>query len=267
MEPHVEDTAKLFLEIASEQRLAIIYNLSEKKYTISEMAKKLDATVPEVHRNFNRLSNTKIIQKTLDNGYSLTVFGTVILAQIPSYRFVHHNNDFFDEHNLGSLPSKFVQRLGDLMSSELVNGYVKVSELWLDIYKNASKYVCNVLTEASYDPHILDILNKNLENKIPLRSIFSDSTVVTKDRKENIEKFDFEKFLEKDLLKRKMHKNTDIVVVLNEKEAGLCLPLPSGQPDLSKMFYSDDENFHDWCLDYFDYLWENSSSFQESKLR
>jgi len=33
------------------------------------------------------------------------------------------------------------------------------------------------------------------------------------------------------------------------------------------MFYGDDPIFHEWCLDYFRYCWENSQVFLEKKLR
>ena len=71
----IDDVAGEFLEIASAQRLSIITLLYEEKFTISAMAKKLDATVPEVHRNFGRLTKAKIIEKDTDSNYHLTVFG------------------------------------------------------------------------------------------------------------------------------------------------------------------------------------------------
>ena len=64
-----------------------------------------------------------------------------------------------------------------------------------------------------------------------------------------------------------MKKGIKMVVVLNEKEAGVIFPRKNNEVDLSKMFYSTDSNFHEWCLDYFNYSWKNSNSFQEHKLK
>jgi len=50
-----EKIAENFLELSSEQRLKIIFRLMKKKSNISSMAKELDATSPEVHRNFTRM--------------------------------------------------------------------------------------------------------------------------------------------------------------------------------------------------------------------
>jgi len=60
--------------------------------------------------------------------------------------------------------------------------------------------------------------------------------------------------------------HVSIVVLLNEKESCLIFPNQSGEPDMREMFYSIDPEFHEWCLDYFEYCWKNSTSFQESKI-
>ena len=52
----MEDFAQYFLEVSSEQRLKIIQLINEKEFRLSELAKKLDATTPEVHRNLERLA-------------------------------------------------------------------------------------------------------------------------------------------------------------------------------------------------------------------
>jgi hypothetical protein len=63
-----------------------------------------------------------------------------------------------------------------------------------------------------------------------------------------------------------MKKNIKIAVVLNEMEAGVSFPTSDGEPDLSKMFYSSDSLFHEWCFDFFTDTWKTGTSFQETKL-
>ena len=47
----------------------------------------------------------------------------------------------------------------------------------------------------------------------------------------------------------------------------MIFPNSEGIPDLSEMFYSSDADFRDWCYDFFEQSWKNSSNFQESKLK
>lgn len=262
----IDDVADEFQEIASAQRLNIIQRLYEKKFTVSSMARELEATAPEVHRNFGRLTKSGIIVKDTDANYHLTLFGKTIYKQISSIMFIASKKKYFAEHDFGNIPIKFVHRIGELENSKMVKGYVKVFETWNSIYKNAEKYIYNILVEVSYNSDLGEILIQKLESNVKIHSIFSDMAIVSEERQKMLKEKNFKKFITNDTLKRKMNKSITLVVVLNEREATINFPTNSGEVDLSKMFYSTDPLFHEWCLDYFDYLWKNSGSFRESKL-
>ncbi|HEX6562555.1 MAG TPA: winged helix-turn-helix domain-containing protein, partial [Nitrososphaera sp.] len=57
------NTEKTFFELASEQRLSILFRLNEKKAKISQLAKDLNITMQEAHRNVNRLQDAGLIEK------------------------------------------------------------------------------------------------------------------------------------------------------------------------------------------------------------
>jgi len=58
-----------------------------------------------------------------------------------------------------------------------------------------------------------------------------------------------------------------VFVVLNDTESLVVFPNLKGEVDLSFGFFSNDEKFHDWCLDYHSYLWENADFCELSKMR
>lgn len=255
-----------FLEVASEQRLGILLSLNEQKSNLSSMAKHLDTTAAEVHRNLGRLQKSGLVRKDPDGNYGLTLYGRTICAQIPTLRFMAKNKKYFENHDFADLPAKYIQRIGALAESDLVTGYVKVMEQWENIYKGANEYICNILIETPYNEKLLKIIDSKLNDKIKISSVFSEAAIVPKDRQELLTKFNFSKFVKDGLLERKMKKNIKIAMILNEKEAALSFPTDEGEPDLSKMFYSSDGSFHEWCLDFFEDFWKKSTSFQEAKL-
>ncbi len=71
----------------------------------------------------------------------------------------------------------------------------------------------------------------------------------------------------KGLVQRKMAEKIQVVTVLNERQACVLFPGPNGEADLNNMLYSEDPLFHEWCLDYFRYMWDNSDIFDESKVK
>jgi predicted transcriptional regulator len=260
-----EEAANNFLELSSQQRLQIIFRLLERKSKVTTMAKDLDATIQEVHRNFARLEDGGFITKDMDGYYSLTTYGKTICSQIPSIIFLSENRKYFEDHNFGDIPPKFIMRIGQLANSECTKGVTKILEQWKSIYKNANKYIYEILTEVPLDIIVPKV--KRIEKGIKLNYILSESTIVPKGRKQLLQKLNYDKLIEKGLVERKMKKMVQTLIVLNEKEASISFPNIEGEPDITEMFYSTDPMFHEWCLDYFRYCWYESEIFQESKLK
>ena len=259
-----EKAADHFLELASPQRLQILFKLSEKPFAITEMAKELDSTKQEVHRNFRRLEDIRLIEKDIDGKYSITTFGKTMCTQVPSLVFLSQNMEYFEDHEFGDMPTKFIMRTGQLAGGKHIKGVVKVLEQWKTIYKNANEYVYEVLYEVPLD--LIEPLVKRIKEGIQFNYIFSKSAVIPKGRKDLLRKLGFDKLIEKGLVERKMMDSVLTVVVLNEKEACVLFPNRKGEADISEMFYGNDLMFHEWCLDYFRYCWYGSDVFQESKL-
>jgi predicted transcriptional regulator len=267
MELPIGKIAGNFLEVASEQRLNILIHLNEQKINISSMAKKLDATVPEVHRNFARLTKSGLILKNVEGSYRLTTLGKTMIDQIPAIVFISNNEKFFKSHTFGNIQTKFIRTIGSLADSEIISGYVKVTEKWKQIYENGEEFINNILVEASYSPELMGIIEDKLNKKVIINSVFSDSAIVTSERKKSISKINMNKFIEKDTLERRMKKDVKIALIMNEKEAGISFPTHENEVDLSKIMYSSKPEFHEWCYDYFKHVWESSGSFQETNLK
>ena len=115
--------AENFLELASSQRLQILFKLMERsRKRIEPMAKELDATKQEVHRNLVRLEQSGLITKDREGKYSLTTFGRTMCAEIPSILFLSQHRDYFLDHDFGDIPVKFVMRAGQLATGSHIKG-------------------------------------------------------------------------------------------------------------------------------------------------
>ena len=265
MSDPIDETADYVLDLASPQRLSILFKLLEKNSTPTEIAKKLDSTKQEVHRNFTRLTESGLIEKNNDGRYSLTTFGEVVCIQVPTLVFLSQNRKYFEGHSMGDIPHKFKIRCGQLASGNHIKGFSKVMEKWKLIYKNSDEYVYEILSEVPLD--LIEPLVKRIKKGVKFNYIFSESVVVPEGRKSLLRKLGFGKLVEKGLVERKMADNVQTVIVLSEKEACVLFPDKNGEADISEMFYSDDPMFHEWCLDYFRYCWYGSDIFRESKLK
>lgn len=253
------------LEISSEQRMLILLHLSDQRLKLSEIAKKIDATSPEVHRNLERLTKSNLIKKDNDGFYTLSTYGTTFLSVIPTISFMSKNKKYFADHTFGNIPLKFIQRIGSLSNSQIITGVSRVLETWKEMFGNSKEYIYGILYEEPLDL-IEPVINKAKEG-VKIQSIFSDMAIVPKGRKELLEKLGFSNIMEHGYVERKIKKDVQVVVVINEKEASVMFPNKEGEVDMSRMFFSVDPAFHEWCLDYFRYCWYGSEAFSERKIK
>ena len=128
MQTSFENTSQDFFELSSQQRLEIIFTLSKNIKKLIELATELDVTRQEVHRNLIRLEKNGFVSKEKDGYFSLTPFAKTICSQIPSIRFLSGHREYFETHDFGGVPNKFVMRIGQLSNVTQVSGVMKVLE-------------------------------------------------------------------------------------------------------------------------------------------
>jgi predicted transcriptional regulator len=266
----LENTEQTFVELASEQRLSILFRLTEEDTKLSQLAKDLGVTMQEVHRNVNRLMEVGLIKKNSGGMFSLTTFGNTIIKQIPAYDFLSRNKEYFSDHNLGEIPMKFVHRIGALNNSEYLAGMVAVIERWKQLYNDSSEYIYGMVPQIPLEL-IESVIPKVKNEGVKFNYILPQKAIVPKKRTQLLTQSGFYDLLkmEKKVVDRRMVDRVHVAVVLNENQATVMFPTVKDKivADMNSMFYSrDDSLFHEWCLDYFRYCWYNSKSFDESKL-
>ncbi len=264
MSHNIEDFAEYFLEVSSEQRLKIIQLINEKEFKLSELAKKLDSTTSEVHRNLERLEKSGFIIKNSSGHFVLTSLGQMMLGLTPNLAFIINNNKYFLNHPIDSLPQKFISRLGELFDCKLVSSYVNVFEYWKKIYENSHEYIYNILYDVPYFDDFVNPIHDKLSQGIKVKSIFYEKAMVSDSRSDVVKKF--KKYIDNGDIQRMMIKNIGAAVILNEKQSCLIFPNIDGKLDAGYAFTSEDPLFHQWCFDYFNYSWYNAYPFVEKKL-
>jgi predicted transcriptional regulator len=267
-----ENTARTFFELGSAQRLAILYKIAEVKCNLARLSKDLGCTMPEVRRNIIRLTNSGMVDRESNGTFFLTTFGKTVLEQIPTLDFLSRNKDYFSDHTFSALPLKFIRRIGSLTNSKLVSGLVTVDERLNDIYNRSQEYVYAMIPEVPIDliESIVARLKK-IENKnFRFSYILPAHATVPKRRKQLLETLGFEELLKKGTVERKMVNSLLVGIVLNDEQGCVMFPRIHRnnkiEIDMNSMFYGEDPDFHEWCLDYYRYIWHNARWFDEKGL-
>lgn len=262
--------AEIFVELASSQRLSIIFMISFQRLNLSLLAKSLNLTMQEVHRNTKRLIDAGLIEKNLEGIFLLTTFGSAIIKQISIFDFLSNNKNYFSDHVLGNIPIKFIQRIGALSEGKFISGIVRVIESWKRLYNESNEYIYGILPQIPLEL-IQTVIPKIKNEGIKFNYILPKNAIVPKIRSDMQKSSGYTELLKQGIIERKMIDKVDVAVILNEKQATVMFPTIKGETDMNCMFLSNDLRsndglFHEWCLDFFKYCWHNSKSFDERKL-
>jgi len=148
--------------------------------------------------------------------YGLTTFGKTMCVEIPSILFLSQHNEYFQDHDFGSIPLKFVMRAGQLATGSHIKGITKTLQKWKSVYSNANEYICEILSEIPED--LFDPILKKIKNGVKFEYIVSESAIVPEGRLTRLKESGFYELIENGSIERKMQKSVQTVVVLNEKE-------------------------------------------------
>lgn len=264
MSSYNEKIAGYFLELASEQRLNILSDLLKKPNRVNLLAKKLQVTPQEVHRNLDRLSHAGMVKKGLEDHYRITSIGKIMLSQMSLVSFLSKNKKFFDGHDLDDVPTKFTKRLGVLEECKHIKGVTAVLEKWRTIYSNSEKYVYDILSESP--PETVTPLLKRIAKGVEYRHIISKQFIEPEGRVKMLEKMGYYKYIEEKKIQRRETKSVSVILVMNEKEAGIIFSTSSDEPDLRNMFYGKSAGFHEWCHDFFEHMWKKSRKISNQRI-
>ncbi len=266
----VDDTqsnslSELFMELAGETRSSMLLSLQEEKLKGMQLAKKLNLSIQETHRNTSRLAQTGLIKKDSDGFFSLTPYGRILVPQLVPFDFLNKHKNYFDEHFPSDLPPKFLQRIGNLSNCELIRGNFAIVDKWLSLAEDAKEYLRIITTQIP--PQFFKLKISKAKKGLHIFLIHGENTIAPKGFKKELTSSVVRNLISEGIYKRKMVKKIQTMVVMNEKRGILFFPDSKGESDMYYAFISDDPDFHEWCVDYFDYIWNKAGTYEVSKIR
>jgi predicted transcriptional regulator len=254
----------LFMELASELRCSILVSLGKKPAKLSSLARELDTTVQDVHRNVSRLAEAGLVRRD-DSLFRLTEYGRIVIKQISYFLFMKKHSRFFEDHTLGSMPEKFVQRIGALQNCELVSSIAPVLERLKKLESGAKRQLKIIISQAwaeeggiliELSMHGVDVFSIVGRNTIFPREIV-ESTIKTMERLGVNEK-----------MKVRMTEKIDVALYIADDQAAVMFSNMKDEVDMSALFVGSDPAFYEWCSDLFDYMWERAEGrFDVKKTR
>jgi predicted transcriptional regulator len=260
-----EKTEKTLFELANADRLLILSQLEKEHNTLSGLSRQLGIVVQEIHRNINRLVEAGLVKKESGNRHSLTTLGSTTLMQLSSIKFLADNSKYFSEHSLGELPAKFIHRIGALVNSSFLDNPVAVFEYQRELIDSTQEYLHIALPQIpSYLIECVQLLFRR--KGVKLRYLLPLNAVMPKKRHTAAVHAEFYQLLQEGIAQRRMLKTIRTGIIMNERQALVMFSTARGEVDMGSCFCSNSEQFHEWCADYFEHIWQKSRPYDTKKL-
>ena len=254
----MENYSSLLFELASVDRLDIMFLLKKTPLKLSHISNKLNFTVQETSRNMARLSEAELITKDVDGAFHLTPYGEEALNLLSGFRFLFDNRKYFAAHTLRELPQEFRDSLGMLEGSEFIGdvmvGFHNIERL----IANAGEHVWILTNQilASTIPYLMQAVERGTE----FRLLMPKDYLPSKDIREIVLNPAFEKAARTRRLQIRYLDKIDAFLCLSEKEASaIGFPNPEGKLDYIG-FNSKNTTATQWTKALFTHFWDKATT-------
>ncbi|MDH3618989.1 MAG: hypothetical protein OEM89_09750 [Nitrosopumilus sp.] len=193
----------------------------------------------------------------MTGNYSISEYGKSVLIKTQSLDFITKHKKFFKEHTFGETPSFLINCIGMLSKGEFVDGAVANFERWKKMIENSKEFFYGIFTQT---PHRTDVsIATKSETGLKIKLIFGKNGVRS-DYFALAKKLNFEKQISQNV-ERRISDLTLVNLMITENQACVMFPDRKNQTDVGKTFLSSDLNFHQWCMEFFNYKWNESEPF------
>jgi predicted transcriptional regulator len=261
----MEHLCALLFELSNEDRLRIVRHLHSNPSNVTHLSQKLGFTIQETSRHLSRLGHVGLTTKEADGEYHLTLYGNLVLAQLPSFAFASQHRAYFEDHTTEALPPEFLTRLSDLSRSRYVSEVVASFYNVDRIIREAKEYVWQITDQylLSTMAPTCDVLERGVQVwDIEPKTMVVPTNIMDAYLADGNVRASVRQARTTGLLEERMLERIDVYLHMNEREVAiLAFPQANGRFDYLG-FSSTDERAHAWCRGLFRHYWARASNRQ-----
>lgn len=252
----MEDLAALLFVLSSPNRLAMLSELRTSDFRLTSLAERMSATAQETSKHLTRLKDAKLVKKTSEGLYSLTMYGSYVSALLPQFDFLSKHREYFLSHDLTFLPARFIYRIRELSDAQYADHVSQVVAHADLVLQEAEEYVLGMADQCISEDGHGGLVEALFSRNVSVRDICARGEA----QKARLPKSQRGSFEVREMDEVRM------ALGMNEKVAGVCFPDLDGRIDFSRGFVSTDGSFLKWCRDVFDYYWAESKRVSPEEL-
>ncbi len=239
------EISKVLFELASNRRASILFELEKHNLKMKHIASTLDMNLTETFRHLQRLSDAKLVEKTIDGTYTITSLGILAVGLLSTSNFILKYGTYFLEHDLSCLPYEFLNRLGELANGEFCGDTLTNFNRVRAMVNEADEYIW-AMAEQSESSHV-QVTNEKVSKGLQFRFIMQQNLARTIKITPEVEH----------LKERRVLERICVTFLITEKESVVNFRRLDGEMHFIG-FFGRDEKFRKWTRDLFTFCWEKA---------
>jgi predicted transcriptional regulator len=238
----------MLFEMSNDIRHNIMLLLLRKPERMTQIAKELDLTSPEVSRHLTRLSETKLIEKDKANFYHVTNFGEYLLNSLMDLEFITKHRDYFVKHSAVNIPQIFQRRMSEISTYKLKNNFMEFLSFINQKIKESEEYVWLYIDQYPIlaIESMLNSVERGVKYRIIEQSDLSGPNIV----------FDKKHLIsiegKKPRVEVKMHQRKDVYLFISDKGSAIAFPSQSG---FDYIGFVNEDGGDSWVKELFEHYW------------
>lgn len=245
------DFGELLFTLSNDDRLEILRLLMEDEQRMTGLANRIGSTPQETSRNIGRLQDNQLVERTPDGTYRVTPYGSHVQHFVRPIRFLYSHRDYFREHTLSVIPSRFLSRIGELEGSGYSGDVMFSFHSVVQMIEEAEEYVwimSNQILMSTLQP-----LHQALRRGVVFRLIIPLGLQPPAEFLEHINS----EVWRGDRSEMRVRERCEYVVTMSEKTAFISFPTQDGRLDYLG-FRAETGEAHEWCRELFLDSWRAS---------
>jgi predicted transcriptional regulator len=247
----------LLFELSNEYRHGILLLLQERPFRITDMAKELSLTYPEIRRHVSRLQDIGLIQRDMNGFYRLTPYGDTALLILMEYQFLASNGEYFKTHSLSNIPTQFVKQIGELYDSRKIDDAMNFLRHTESLFNESEDYVWMLVDQFPITS--LSTIVKTIERGVQFRIIEPRERILDPDLAA-LTSDEIQALIRArgtPLVEQRMLDEVKVLLCLSDNTFVLAFPTSDGKFDY-KGFTETNETALRWCRALFQHYWDEA---------
>lgn len=240
----------LFNELSSKVRLDILDLLKNGEARFSDIVNEVQLSSPEVSRHLKRLQEAELIDKLVDGGYRLSLFGETILRMMTNLSTLVDKSDYFVNHNTSVIPTRLLLEIEPLKDAKVEPVFSMMGRLIQNI-KDARYYWDTSDQMLDTEMAILEVLDIDT---VDIEIRFLTKPDVASKVQEIADKYNVK-------VQIRTLEEINFTVNVIDKFAFIALPDESGVINRNKFIMGDSPEFINWCREFYIYYWDKATRY------